>query len=77
MTRTTSKPTHLAAALIALPLLIAAGCDVDTHKTATGQPKQTGLTPGNGPDQSGSTATYKPNAGGPGAPGTTPENPAK
>jgi len=63
----------LVACLLALPAWFA-GCDVDTHGTATGKPKSVGLEPGAGPGQSGSTSTYKVNAGGPGAPDTTPAN---
>lgn len=66
----------LLAALAATPLL--AGCDQDTHSTATGLPKSTGLTPDvGGPGGSGSISTEKVNAGGPGAPGTTPANPGR
>ena len=66
----------LLAVLVATPLV--AGCDQDTHSTATGLPKSTGLTPNEGgKDGSGSIATEKVNAGGPGAPGTTPANPGR
>ena len=65
----------LATALLLAPAI--SGCDVDNHATATGQPKSTGLTPNeSGPGGSGSISTEKVNAGGPGAPGTTPGNPA-
>lgn len=64
----------LLAALVAVPLV--SGCDIDKHDTATGLSKSTGLTPNeNGPGGSGSISTEKVNAGGPGAPGTTKENP--
>jgi len=66
----------LLAALAAVPMV--AGCDIDKHNTATGLPKSTGLTPNdNGPNGSGSISAEKVNSGGPGAPGTTKENPAK
>ena len=66
----------LTATLILTPLVV--GCDQDTHSTATGLPKSTGLTPDvGGPGGSGSIATEKVNAGGPGAPGTTPANPGR
>ncbi len=66
----------LLTALVATPLLT--GCDQDTHSTATGLPKSTGLTPNEGgPNGSGSISPEKVNAGGPGAPGTTPANPGR
>lgn len=73
----TSPTIRLAflAALIAAPAF--SGCDVDNHPTATGQEKQEGLKPNDeGPGGSGSIADRKVNSGGPGAPGTTKENPA-
>ena len=66
----------LLTALVATPLVT--GCDQDTHSTATGQPKSTGLTPNEGGEKgSGSISNEKVNAGGPGAPGTTPANPER
>ena len=56
----------LALACLALGLPLA-GCDVDTHSTATGLPKTTDLKPGDGPGGSGSISTERVNSGGPGA----------
>ena len=76
MTTQLSIRLMLLAALAMVPMV--SGCDVDKHDTATGLPKSTGLTPNdNGPNGSGSISTEKVNAGGPGAPGTTKENPAR
>ena len=63
------------AASVAAPAF--SGCDVDNHGTATGQDKKDNLKPNeSGPEGSGSIAPRRLNAGGPGAPGTTKENPA-
>ncbi len=66
----------ISAALVAVPMV--SGCGFDTHGTATGLQKSKDLTPNDaGPRGSGSIDTYKVNAGGPGAPGTTAANPEK
>ena len=57
----------LTCSVLLLPLLPLVGCDVDTHSTATGLPKKTGLEPGNGPNGSGSVSPETVNSGGPGA----------
>ncbi len=68
MTIKTTLRVAFLSSLLALPTLALVGCDVDTHSTATGLPKKTGLEPGNGPNGSGSVSTETVNSGGPGAP---------
>ncbi len=67
MTIQTTARLALLSSLLALPTLPLVGCGGDTHSTATGLPKKTGLEPGNGPNGSGSVATETVNSGGPGA----------
>ncbi len=68
MTTQYSIRLTLLAGMLFVP--ITTGCSQDNHASATGQVKETGLTPNDpGPGGSGSISSEKVNAGGPGAPG--------